>query len=62
MLSRGQGPIWQEPERCERDDFNENDKRAIRDYMNDLEMIVWVVLEELGLPEMVVDRMILLWV
>ena len=57
MLSRGQGPIWQEPDRCVWSEFNESDKRAIRDYMNDLEMIVFVVLEDLGLPRLAVEKL-----
>ena len=40
---------------------NEREKRAIRDYMNDLEVIVWVILEDLGLPEMVVERVMLFY-
>ena len=43
---RGQGPIWQSLyDRYIWDKFSENEKRAIRDYMNDLEMIVFVILE-----------------
>ena len=40
---------------------NEREKRAICDYMNDLEMIAWVILKDLGLPEMVVERVMLFY-
>ena len=40
----GEGPIWQSIfNRYTWVKFSENEKRAIRDYMNDLEMIVWVI-------------------
>ena len=58
MLSRGQGPIWQGMyDRYIWDEFNESEKRAIRDYMNDLDMIVFVILEDLGLPELAVKKL-----
>ena len=61
MLSKGQGPIGQTPDRCVRREFNESDKRGVRDYMNDLEVIVFVLLEELGLPELAVEKVLLFY-
>ena len=61
----GEGPIWQSMwDRYIWAKFNEREKSATRDYTNDLEVIVWVVLEDLGLPEMVVERKsdVVLWV
>ena len=52
---RGQGPMWQSLyDQYIWDKFSESEKRAIRDYMNDLEMIVLVVLEGLDFPEVIV--------
>ena len=34
---------------------------ALRDYMNDLEMIVFVTLEDLGLPELAVEKVMLFY-
>ena len=57
---RGQGPIWQSLyDRYIWDKFSEREKRAIRDYMNDLEMVVWVILEDLGFPEIAVEKIML---
>ena len=58
----GEGPIWQKVfNRYIWVKFSENEKRAIRDYMNDLEMIVWVVLEDLGFPEVIVEKVMLFY-
>ena len=61
MLSKGQGPIWQTPDRCVWSEFNESDKRGIRDYVNDFEMIAFVILEESGLPELAVEKALLFY-
>ena len=62
MLSRGQGPIWQSLyDRYIWDKFSGNQKRAIRDYVNDLEIIVLVILENLGLPELAVEKIMLVY-
>ena len=59
---RGEHPYWQTMwNRWIWAKSNEREKSAIRDYMNDLEMIVWVILEDLGLPEMVVERVMLFY-
>ena len=60
MLFKGQGPIWQTPDRCVWSELSEGDKRGIRDYVNDLEMIIFVILEELGLPDPAVSRIFVL--
>ena len=59
---RGEGPIWQSLyDRYIWNKFSEREKRAIRDYMNDLEMIVWVILEDLGFPEVIVEKVMLFY-
>ena len=58
----GEGPIWQKVfNRYIWVKFSENEKRAIRDYMNDLVMIVWVVLEDLSFPEVIVEKVMLFY-
>ena len=55
VLSKAECPYSDGAGRCVWRELSESDKRAIRDYASDLEIIVFVTLEDLGLPELAVE-------